>query len=176
AAFAPRLVPSFLWGRLYNPKNVDPKVERGMLVSVWEDIPGRLGADFVRWSCNGGVVDVEGTPVLPGLAHVAVPVCFFAGSVDWLAPVATVRAGYEAWGAALPSVEKHFVVLGRQTGTCDDYGHCDISFGRHVKKEVFEPAARFLTQGVFALPRTAHVEALEEQFAGPDETNASLAQ
>ncbi|MDB4977560.1 MAG: lipase, partial [Myxococcaceae bacterium] len=42
AAFAPRLVPSFLWGRLYNPKNVDPKVERGMLVSVWEDIPGRL--------------------------------------------------------------------------------------------------------------------------------------
>ncbi|MDB4990449.1 MAG: lipase [Myxococcaceae bacterium] len=171
-AFAPRLVPSFLWRRLYNPANTDPKVERGMLVNVWEDIPGRLGADFVRWSSRGGEIEVDGVPILPGLAKVSVPVCFFAGSVDWLAPVETVRAGYEAWGRGLPSVDKHFLVLGRASGNCDDYGHCDISFGRNVTKEVFEPASQFLASGVFQVPRTAHVEALSEEFADADASPA----
>jgi pimeloyl-ACP methyl ester carboxylesterase len=149
-AFFPRLVPSFLWRRLYNPSNVDAKVERGMLWDVWEDIPGRLGNDFVRWSAAGGQLTVDDKPVLPGLANVNVPACFFAGSIDWLAPASTVHAGFEAWGRNVPHLNKHFVVLGRASGTRDEYGHCDISFGRHVKHEVFEPAARFLATGVFA--------------------------
>jgi polyhydroxyalkanoate synthase subunit PhaC len=163
-AFAPRLVPSFLWRRLYNPANVDGKVERAMLWDVWQDIPGRLGNDFVRWSStNQGELTVEGTAVLPGLANVTIPACFFAGSADWLAPPATVRAGYEAWGRDAAGVDKHFVVLGRHTGTRDDYGHCDMAFGRHVKTEVFEPAARFLGTGVFRLPAGAPVAELREQ-------------
>lgn len=172
-AFFPRLVPSFIWRRVYNPKNVESDVERRMLWNVWEDIPGRLGSDFMRWSKNNGTVTVDGVPVLDGLAQVSVPVCFFAGAVDWLAPVYTVRAGYEAWGRDVAEVDKHFVVLGRETGTVDDYGHCDISFGRHVRAEVFEPAARFLTTGEFRLPRTAHVEELREEYAGS--TQRSLA-
>lgn len=163
-AFAPRLVPSFLWRRLYNPSNVDAKVERNMLWDVWEDIPGRLGNDFVRWSSAGGTLTVEGQPVLPGLANVQVPACFFAGSVDWLAPVYTVHAGFEAWGKDQPNLDKHFVVLGKQTGTCDEYGHCDISFGRHVKKEVFEPAARFLATGHFRMPSSSTALVVDEGY------------
>jgi polyhydroxyalkanoate synthase subunit PhaC len=154
-AFFPRLVPSFLWRRLYNPRNVDARVERGMLWDVWEDIPGRLGNDFVRWSSAGGDLTVDGQPVLRGLANVNVPACFFAGSIDWLAPVYTVHAGFEAWGRGVPNLNKHFVVLGRASGTREDYGHCDISFGRHVKKEVFEPAAHFLATGEFSRSVTA---------------------
>lgn len=160
-AFFPRLVPSFLWRRLYNPSNVDTKVERSMLWDVWEDIPGRLGSDFVGWSARGGALTVDGTEVLPGLAKVNVPACFFAGSIDWLAPVATVHAGFDAWGKQVPGLEKHFVVLGRHAGTHDEYGHCDISFGRHAKTEVFEPAARFLATGVFRMPRATHAAELE---------------
>ena len=118
----------------------------------------------MRWSSHGGTVDVDGVPILPGLAKVSVPVCFFAGSVDWLAPADTVRAGYEAWGRALPRVDKHFVLLGRAHGSCDDYGHCDISFGRHAKKEVYVPAAGFLNTGTLQLPRSAAVE--EVSYAG----------
>jgi polyhydroxyalkanoate synthase len=162
-AFAPRLVPSFLWRRLYNPRNVDSKVERQMLWDVWEDIPGRLGNDFVRWSSQDGVLTNEGVPVLAGLADVKVPACFFAGSIDWLAPVYTVHAGFEAWGRNVPSLHKHFVVLGRQTGASDDYGHCDLAFGRHVKKEVFEPAARFLATGMFRMPMGAPAFAAYEE-------------
>jgi polyhydroxyalkanoate synthase len=160
-AFFPRLVPSVLWRRLYNPRNVDAKVERSMLWDVWEDIPGRLGSDFVRWSARGGALTVDGTEVLPGLSQVNVPACFFAGSVDWLAPVATVYAGFDAWGKDVPNLEKHFVLLGRASGTRDDYGHCDIAFGRHAKTEVFEPAARFLASGELRMPRTSAATELE---------------
>jgi polyhydroxyalkanoate synthase subunit PhaC len=153
-AFAPRLVPSFVWRRLYNPDNVDRKIERGMLCDVWETIPGRLGADFLRWGANGGTLTVDGQPVLGGLSKVTVPACFFAGTADWLAPAYTVRAGFDAWGRDVPGVEKQFVMLGRAHGTRNDYGHCDIAFGRHVHDEVFAPAARFLNKGV--LPEQAH--------------------
>ena len=144
-AFAPRLVPSFLWRRLYNPNNVERAFERRMLWNIWEGIPGRLGRDFVMWSARGGVVSVHGTPVLPGLAHVDVPVLFFAGSVDWLAPVHSVRTAFEAWGSSLSMVEKEFVVLGRETsGSNHDYGHCDLLIGRNTLHEVFAPATTFL--------------------------------
>ena len=65
------------------------------------------------------------------------------------------------WGKQVPGLEKHFVVLGRHAGTHDEYGHCDISFGRHAKTEVFEPAARFLATGVFRMQRATHVAELE---------------
>jgi pimeloyl-ACP methyl ester carboxylesterase len=146
-AWAPRWVARLLWGRLYNAANVERALERRMLWNVWEDIPGQLGAEFLRWSVRGGELTVDGAPVLPGLAQVDVPVCFFAGAVDWLAPVWSVRAGFDAWGSALPRPDKHFVVLGAGHGTRCDYGHCDIAFGRHVREEVFAPAARFLESG-----------------------------
>ena len=172
-AFFPRLVPSFLWRRVYNPKNVESHVERRMLWNVWADIPGRLGSDFMRWSKNGGTLTVDGVPVLAGLAHVSTPVCFYAGAIDWLAPVDTVRAGYDAWGSDVPGVHKHFVVLGRDSGTVDDYGHCDISFGRHVTAEVFEPAARFLGTAELRAPSAAQLDPAREQPTGA--TQRSLA-
>ena|GEM_PF-498788 len=144
-AFAPRLVPRLLWRRLYNPANLEAPFERRMLWNVWENIPGRLGHDFVSWSAAGGAITVDHTPVLAGLAHVDVPALFFAGSVDWLAPVTCVRAAYDAWGSALPMVDKQFVVMGRETsGASCDYGHCDLILGHNAAREVFEPAVAFL--------------------------------
>ncbi len=90
-AFAPRVVPRFLWNRLYNPHNVDAQYERRMLWNIWEGIPGRLGRDFVNWSAAGGVISVNRLPILDGLARVSVPVLFFAGHVDRPAPVHSVK-------------------------------------------------------------------------------------
>jgi polyhydroxyalkanoate synthase subunit PhaC len=156
-AAAPPLVPASLRARLYNPRNLTAAAERSMLWNIWEDIPGRLGADFVRWSARGGELTVRGMPVLAGLADVTVPACFFAGSHDWLAPPETVRAGYEAWGSAV-GCEKHFVLLGRKSGAQEDYGHCDLSVGRNARAELFEPAAHFLASGELVLrARTTEV-------------------
>lgn len=155
-AFAPWLVPSRLMGRLYNVSNVDRRIERGMLCDVWENIPGRLGADFTRWSKqHRGELVVDGLPVLNGLARVDVPALFFAGSVDWLAPEWTVRAAFDAWGRDVPGLDKRFVLLSRAHGTQNDYGHCDIAFGRNVVTEVFVPAARFLNHGAVDMPQRA---------------------
>ncbi len=164
-AFAPRLVPSFVLGRLYNPANVDPRVERAMLCDVWENIPGWLGADFVRWSHANGEIEVDGTPILHGLAKVNVPALFFAGSVDWLAPEWTVRAGYEAWGRDVPGIDKQMLVLGRSHGTRCDYGHCDIAFGRHVVEEVFAPAARFLNGEAVHSTRSAPAAVMSSELS-----------
>ncbi len=146
-AFAPRLVPSLVWRRLYNPQNLEAEFERRMLWNIWEGIPGRLGRDFVIWSARGGVISLNGAPILDGLAKVEVPALFFAGSVDWLAPVSSVRAAYEAWGSASPWVDKRFVVMGRAAnGAAFDYGHCDLILGRHVDREVFAPTLAFLCE------------------------------
>jgi len=146
-AFAPRLVPGWVWRRLYNPQNIDGDFERRMLWNIWEGIPGRLGRDFVMWSARGGVISVNDAPILDGLAQVEVPALFFAGAVDWLAPVSSVRAAYEAWGSASPLVDKRFVVMGRETnGATFDYGHCDLILGRHTEREVFAPAVAFLCE------------------------------
>ncbi|HEY6882126.1 MAG TPA: alpha/beta fold hydrolase [Polyangiales bacterium] len=168
-AFAPRLVPASLWSRVYNHRNVDRRVERGALCDVWENIPGRLATDFMRWSkAQGGEITVDGRPILGGLAKVNVPACFFAGTADWLAPEWTVREGYEAWGRDLPHIEKHFVVLGRAHGTRHDYGHCDIVYGQYAPSEVYAPAAQFLNHGVWPKQQSARVRTEDAQEAGLD--------
>ncbi|MET0287385.1 MAG: lipase [Polyangiales bacterium] len=164
-AFAPRLVPSRVLGRLYNVENVDRKIERGMLCDVWENIPGRLGSDFMRWAKTGGEITVDGMPVLNGLSRVNVPALFFAGGVDWLAPEDCVRAGYDAWGRDVPGLDKQFVLLSRANGVQCDYGHCDIAFGRNVVQEVFAPAARFLAGQVVAQRRAAPARVEHTGFA-----------
>ena len=165
-AAAPAILSPLLRRRLYNPRNMTVEMERSTLWNAWEDIPGRLGADFVGWSSRGGTLTVHGEPVLEGLAKVDVPACFFAGAVDWLAPPETVRAGYDAWGRDV-ACEKHFVLLGRGTGAREDYGHCDLSFGRHARDEVFAPAARFLASGKLELPaRSTEVAAELPLYAG----------
>jgi polyhydroxyalkanoate synthase len=146
-AFAPRLVPGLVWKRLYNPQNIESQFERRMLWNIWEGIPGRLGRDFVTWSARGGVISVNDAPILDGLAQVEVPALFFAGSIDWLAPVSSVRAAFDAWGNGLSMVEKRFVIMGRETsGATFDYGHCDLILGRNAEREVFAPAVAFLCE------------------------------
>ncbi|MFT3924418.1 MAG: alpha/beta fold hydrolase [Myxococcales bacterium] len=147
-AFAPRLVVSRLWRFLYNPRNLEPELERKMLWNIWEGISGPLGRDFVKFSRAGGTISVDGRPVLEGLARIDVPALFFAGKVDGLAPEYTVRAGFDAWGRDVPAVRKEFVLLGRATsGSEHDYGHCDIVIGRNAVREVFAPVVSFLSEG-----------------------------
>ncbi len=145
-AFAHRALPGSLKRVFYNPINVSAEIARQSMYNMFEDIPGRLGADFVRWAADGGRLTLDGAPVLDGLHDIDVPACFFAGSVDWLAPDHAVRAAYDAWGRDVPSCPKSYLLLGRSSGAKQDYGHGDFAFGTHAYEEVFEPAARFLDE------------------------------
>jgi polyhydroxyalkanoate synthase len=144
-AFAHPVLPHKTLDFFYNPKNVPARYARASMMDLFEDIPGPLGADFVRWSADRGRIVIDGEPLLSGLADVRVPVCFFAGTRDFLAPADFVRAAHDAWGANVPDVEKHFHLLGRDTGAREDYGHGDFAFGSHAEEEVFMPALAFLS-------------------------------
>jgi polyhydroxyalkanoate synthase len=149
AAFAHRILPRAGLHVFYNSKNVPPERVRTCMIDLFEDIPGALGADFLRWSADNGRVSVDGEGVLEGLRKIEVPACFFAGTCDFLAPSPLVRAAYDAWGADAPGTEKHFILLGKSFGTREEYGHGDFAFGTHAREEVFMPALAFL-DGVFA--------------------------
>lgn len=127
-----------------NPKNVAKGVTQLALVDCIEDIPAALIYDFMRWSSTDGVVRVGDDAVLPHLAQMDLPALFVAGSADHLAPPAAVRHAFDVWGRAHPSVPKRFVVLGRDYGSEQDYGHGDLALGAYVGVELFAPIARFL--------------------------------
>lgn len=127
-----------------NPRNVAEGVTRLALVDCIEDIPAGLLFDFMGWTTGDGVVRVDGEPTLSRLPQMDMPALFVAGSVDALAPPREVRHAFDAWGEDHPSVPKRFVVLGRDYGSHEDYGHGDLALGVHVGVELFPPIARFL--------------------------------
>jgi pimeloyl-ACP methyl ester carboxylesterase len=101
--------------------------------------------DFLSWAASAdGEIRLEGREVLTRLGSVRIPVLFFAGAADRLAPPDSVRRAFDAWGAAAPAVEKSFVVLGLRQGAQADYGHGDLAIGRHARREIYEPIAEFL--------------------------------
>jgi pimeloyl-ACP methyl ester carboxylesterase len=144
-AFPATSVRTFAHRWVFNPDNVAPAVARAALVNVIEDVPGPLNLDFAAWAASSdGSLTYEGRPVLDGLGNLEIPVLFFAGGADLIAPPNAVRAAYDAWGSRAASVEKRFVLLSRAEGASADYGHGDLAVGANARAELFEPIALFL--------------------------------
>ncbi|AGP33664.1 lipase [Sorangium cellulosum] len=143
-AFASEWLPTPIHHAVANPRNVPPGVTRLALVNCIEDIPAALNADFAAWLASDGEIRVDGERVLDGLASAAAPALFIAGSADRIAPVSSVRAAFDAWGRDHPETPKRFLVLGRDFGAREDYGHGDLAVGAYTGVELFEPIARFL--------------------------------
>ncbi|MFW6023526.1 MAG: alpha/beta fold hydrolase [Myxococcota bacterium] len=129
-----------------NRRNVSPVLARTAMVSVIEDVPGPLQADFARWAFADGFIRVDGENVLERLDEVRVPALFLAGPVDTLAPPSSVRYAYEAWGRNHPDVRKEWRLYGRSEGYAGNYGHGDFLVGAHVDTEVFPPITEFLAE------------------------------
>jgi polyhydroxyalkanoate synthase subunit PhaC len=146
-AFASEWVRTPFHRLVLNPENVAPGMARLALANLVADVPGSLNLDFAAWAVSAdGRLTLDGEAVLDRLADVRVPVLFFAGVADRLAPPEAVRAAYTAWGANLPEVEKRFVLLGREHGAHGDYGHGDLAVGVHAREDVFEPIGEFLAR------------------------------
>lgn len=127
-----------------NTRNVAPGITRMALVEVIEDIPAGLMFDFIGWTSGDGVVSIDGESTLARLPQMDMPALFVAGSADALAPPSEVRHAFDAWGEDHPAVPKRFVVLGRDYGNDEDYGHGDLALGVRVATELFPPIAKFL--------------------------------
>jgi pimeloyl-ACP methyl ester carboxylesterase len=141
-AFMAEWITTPLHTLIYTPKNVARGVTAGALVTI-RDIAQPLMADLAAMMGRGGALVFEGAAVLPALAHVAIPIRFFAGAGDRIAPPDAVRAAFDAWGASVPGVDKAITVLSVATHGAD-YGHGDLAIGKNLGRDVFEPAAAFL--------------------------------
>ncbi|AKF08405.1 alpha/beta fold hydrolase [Sandaracinus amylolyticus] len=128
---------------VYNPANVERGIAGASLMTI-QDLPAALAYDLVSWVGRGGPCDGEGRPVVERLEELEIPALFFAGAADQIAPPDSVRAAYDAWARDRPAVEKTFVLLGREAGASEDYGHGDLAIGRRAREEIFEPVEAFL--------------------------------
>ena len=127
---------------VYNRRNVARGVTGAALMTI-RDIAQPLMADFAGFFADEGTVRFEGNASLEGLAHVRIPVRFFAGAGDLVAPPEAVRAAFDAWGAAEQGVDKAFTVLAAKEHGAD-YGHGDLAIGQNLARDVFTPAIAFL--------------------------------
>jgi polyhydroxyalkanoate synthase subunit PhaC len=143
-AFVAEALPALVHRPILNPRNMSRRMTRLAMANCIEDVPGRLHADFIGWASRGGGIYAGGQPILEGLSLSRVPALFVAGSDDRIAPPDTVRDAFEAWGSACPSVRKRILVLGRDHGTNDDYGHGDLAMGAQLARELFLPVAEFI--------------------------------
>jgi polyhydroxyalkanoate synthase subunit PhaC len=142
--FAASRMRTFAHHWVFNPDNVAKGVTSSALVNVIEDVPGPLNLDFATWAASAdGRITFDGKPVLERLGELSIPILFFAGGADRLAPPSAVRAAFDAWGTDA-FADKRFVLLSRESGAKADYGHGDLAVGSHVKEEIFEPLAAFL--------------------------------
>jgi pimeloyl-ACP methyl ester carboxylesterase len=142
-AFIAELFSSPIHHFIVNPGNLERGVTSRAMMTV-EDAPSWLALDFLNFLREGGVVRIEGRDVVEGLRDIHVPVLFFVGGADRLAPAVVVRPAFEAWGASFADTDKRFVVLSVAAGALADYGHGDLAFGRHARVDLFDPIEAFL--------------------------------
>ncbi|MFW5740971.1 MAG: alpha/beta fold hydrolase [Myxococcota bacterium] len=143
-AFLSEWLPTPIHRMIYNPKNMGRGITRLALVDCVQDVPGSLLADFMLWATSGGTVRVGTSDILDDLADVTVPALFIAGADDRVGPPSAVRVAFEAWAKNSPGVLKAFLVLGKTSGTQEDYGHGDLAMGVRVGTELYPLIASFL--------------------------------
>ena len=74
------------------------------------------------------------------LGHIRQPLFLIAGARDLLVPLKSVAAAFDR----ISSKRKEFLVLGREQGQQEDYGHGDLLMGKNSNREVFPRILQWL--------------------------------
>ncbi len=125
----------FPWEALFvNRRNVEVRsLERALCFLVADMWRGEL-SQFLDWMKRGEIPAHDGRGSLDqNWGAVRQPVFFIAGAGDLLVPPPTVAAAHDR----IASQRKAFLILGREHGQEEDYGHGDLLIGKNVRREVF---------------------------------------
>ena len=129
---------------LYAPANLAPETWRAFLARGADDESGVVARQFTTWLERREWTDSSGAfSYERHLGRIRVPLLVIAGRVDNLAPVESVRHGYDAVGSA----ERSWIVLGKESGALFDYGHTDMVLGERAAVEVFPYIESWLRHG-----------------------------
>jgi len=127
-------VPSLLLGT-FNPNNIAPTAARKIVALAAEPVsPTELWLDFGRFLETGVFGPENGTPYLTGLNRSNVPIFLMGGSKDRMAPPEAVNADCEEIEKCM---ERKHLILGKNSGFVEDYGHMDLLVGIRAMTEVF---------------------------------------
>ena len=108
-------------------------VERALCYLVADISRGEL-FQFLDWMKSGDFRTCDkGTSYERNFCKVRRPLFFVAGAKDYLVPPSSVAAAYDR----IASDRKDLLVLGRDQGQEEDYGHGDLLMGKNVRREVF---------------------------------------
>jgi len=133
APLAP-LVPASVWG-LFHTSNIEPSVARKTIAIVSTPIsPNKLWLDFGRFMKTGVFGPGDGASYLEGLSESDVPILLMGGSKDYMAPPASV---INARKKLNETTKTECVIMGKESGYLEDYGHVDLLLGIHATEEVF---------------------------------------
>ncbi|MDF2643186.1 MAG: esterase/lipase/thioesterase family protein [Pseudomonas sp.] len=105
-----------------------------------EDEPIGLVLENMRWQGLFGTFGERGNPWWDGLKSVEVPVLAVAAAGDHQDPIWACRMLFEQIG----SEHKEFLVLGRQHGFSEDFGHVDMIVSKTAQHEVWPRVAAWL--------------------------------
>jgi len=124
--------------------DADRSLLRVALSSLVEDMGKRITRQMAHWMATGRFLSEDGrTDYAALLPSLRLPLLVLAASGDRLAPPATVRAGFDAAGAA----DRTWLCLGRDLGDEHHaYGHGDFLIGRDAPVHVYPVLARWLAR------------------------------
>jgi pimeloyl-ACP methyl ester carboxylesterase len=129
-------------GTFLNPRNMTGLVNRLVAYHVLDNPPRKLLGQFESWM-RRDAWDTQSPPrnLLFDLKNIQCPVLLMGGSRDHLSP----PKGMEAALQDLGTHDKSLIILGRDRGDAQDYGHGDLVFGDRAPDEVFPLVERWLS-------------------------------
>ena len=117
-----------------NRANVESGPMERALCHLVSDVSRGEISQFLDWMKSGDFRTYDRTTSYQqNLGKVRRPLFCIAGARDYLVPPSSVAAAYDR----VASDRKDFLVLGRDQGQEEDYGHGDLLMGKNVHREVF---------------------------------------
>ena len=122
-----------------------PRLERGP-----EDEPIGVGIESLRWHGLFGRFGDKQSDWWAGMAEAKMPLLAVSARGDREDPAWACRKLFEQFG----SPDKRFILLGREDGYSDDYGHIEMLVSKAAIQEVWPMVAKWLRDQPLELPAT----------------------
>ncbi len=136
-------IPASAWG-LFHQSNLEPWIARKVVALASTPLSaGKLWLDFGRFVETGVFAPEAGTPYLENLHESDASIFTIGGSKDYMAPPQAVSAMCKGENAGGNGKR---LILGKESGCIDDYGHVDLLVGIRAHHEVFPRIIEWLEQ------------------------------
>lgn len=122
------------------PKSMEKEVTRERMIRGWDRTGVHIFSTLMRWFATpeGNFSDDGKTNYSDDLAKLDMPILFVVGNKDNVAPLHSIKPGYEL----CPSDDKRVHVFGPNE-SCD-YGHIDLISGRYASRDTWPVMLQWL--------------------------------